>query len=535
MQWKKKFGKLKYSLQTKIALLVCIVVIMALFVTDLLINVRISKETQQTQAEKATNIAKVVAHLPIIIEGLSHKRNEEEIQTIANEIRRSTKVEFVVVMDLKGILKSHPNQNEVGKHFSGGDESTVLKGKEHISIAKGTLGMSLRSFIPVYDKQKKQVGAVAVGISLEKVHKAIAQNRKIIYISIIFGVLVGMIGALILARKIKTILLGLEPSEIGKLLEERSAMLQSTKEGIVALDPEGTITLVNNEGKRLFQEAGILESPIGKKIENYLPGSKFSFKAMEFQIDQEYELNGITILVNQAPVIVKENIVGVILTFRDKTEIKLLAEQVTGVKLYAEALRAQSHEFMNKMHVILGLISMENYSVLASYISETAEHQQTEIENVVHCFDNPVLAGFILGKMSFARESGTELMINGEGIVPEPEQPEVIHELITILGNLIDNAIEAMKNSKCRKITLRFDYYDNRLVMEIHDTGNGIDDELKNQIFIKGYTTKGSNRGFGLFLVHRSIKKLHGTIEMHSKMGKGTTFIFSIPYHSKNG
>ncbi|WML45710.1 DcuS/MalK family sensor histidine kinase [Neobacillus sp. PS3-40] len=537
MGWKviKWFDKPRWTLQTIITLLVCIVVIMALLVTDILITGKISKGTQQNQAERATDIARIVAQSPLVIEGLSNKNDEGKIQTFANQIMDSSHVEFVVVMDMNGIRKSHPNKNRIGEHFVGGDEGAVLKGKEHISIAKGTLGMSLRSFVPVIDVQNKQIGAVAVGISLEKVNNSVAQSRKIIYIGIGFGILVGVIGALILARKIKTILFGLEPSQIAKLLEERSAMLQSTKEGMIAVDQQGFITLVNNEGKRILKEAGIKTNPIGELVEDYMPNTRLHtiLKSGISEFDQEQDLNGITILTNRIPVIVKGRIVGAIATFRDKTDIKQLAEQLTGVKLYVEALRAQSHEFMNKLHVILGLIHIGNYEVLSTYITKMVDFKQTEMEFVVERFKEPVLAGFILGKLSFARESGAELVINGEGTLPEPEQQDIIHEVVTILGNLIDNAVDAVKESENKIISLRFDYFENILVIEIQDSGKGLDDELKMQIFQKGFSTKGQNRGFGLFLVQQSLEKLKGELEIYSKENKGTTFIVTLPYKSK--
>ncbi|MEH7155176.1 DcuS/MalK family sensor histidine kinase [Neobacillus drentensis] len=530
-----RLRKPKLRLQTTITLLVCIVVVMALFVTEILITNRISQETKKSQAEKATDIARIVAQSPLVITGLQNKKNEKNIQTYANGIKQSTHVEFIVVMDMYGIRKSHPNPTLLGLHFVGGDEGPVLKGKEHISTAKGTLGLSLRSFVPVFDENNKQIGAVAVGISLEKVNQAIEQSRKIILIGVGVGILVGVLGALILARKIKNILFGLEPSEMAKLLEERSAMLQSTKEGILAVDQSGITTLVNNEGIRLLLKAGIYGSFIGKKVDNYLPNSKLAavLATGESQFDQEQEVNHITILTNRVPVIVNGKIVGAIATFREKTEIKELAEQLTGVKLYAEALRTQAHEFMNKLHVISGLIHMKEYQRVSSYITKVVDHQKSEVEFVVSRFKDPVLAGFILGKLSFARENGCEMIIDGEGYLPEPLQQEVTHEVVTILGNLIDNALDAVADRPLKKVTLRFDYFDEILVLEVHDTGPGMDEEVKNSVCVKGYSTKGENRGIGLFLVQRSLETLKGQLEIHSQKGKGTTFIVTIPYTSK--
>ncbi|WP_286179983.1 DcuS/MalK family sensor histidine kinase [Neobacillus cucumis] len=530
-----RLGKPKLRLQAVITLMVCLVVVLAFLVTDLLITYRISSETEKTQANKATQIAKIVAQTPLVIDGLTGKADEKEIQAFASQIRQSTQVEFVVVMDMNGIRKSHPNKDKIGQHFVGGDEKAVLKGKEHVSIARGTLGVSLRSFIPVYDEGHKQVGAVAVGISLEKVNQAVAQSRNIIIFGTFFGILVGIIGALFLARKIKKILFGLEPNEIAKILEERSTMLQSTREGILAVDQAGKITLVNNEAIRLFEKAGIQDPPLGRKIDGYLPNSRLTsvLKSGEHHYDQEQDIGGVTIITNRVPIIVKGKIVGAIATFREKTEIKQLAEQLTGVKLYAEALRTQSHEFMNKLHVISGLIHMKNYEMVSSYITDLVDHQQTEVNFVVSRFKDPVLAGFLLGKLSFARENGSELTIDGEGILPEPRRQETTHELVTILGNLIDNALNAVEDCMIKTVSLMFDYYEGQLVFEIHDTGKGIEESALNQLFIKGFSTKGQNRGIGLYLVKQSIEALNGTIEVISTEGKGTTFIVSLPYQSK--
>lgn len=198
-----------------------------------------------------------------------------------------------------------------------------------------------------------------------------------------------------------------------------------------------------------------------------------------------------------------------------------------------KALRAQSHEFMNKLHVILGLIQMKHYPALTTYIEKLVDHQQAEMGFVIERFKEPVLAGFILGKLSFARESGAEFNINGEGIIPVPEDSDMIHELITILGNLIDNGIEAVQTSMRKIISLRFDYFEGTLVLEIHDTGKGIDDDLRTKILAKGFSTKGRDRRFGLFLVQQSIEKLRGKMEIISTIGEGATFIVTIPFKEK--
>ncbi|MGG5252500.1 DcuS/MalK family sensor histidine kinase [Neobacillus sp. SM06] len=527
----------KWSLQSVIIVFVCVVVTGSLLITDLLISSRVASQTEENQAENAANIARMVAHNPLVIEAMSGQRNQKDIQTFANEMKKVTNVYFIVVMDMNGIRKSHPDPKMVGKRFIGGDEGTVLKGKEYASISKGSLGPSLRYFTPIKDKSGKQIGAVAVGISLDNVKIAVNKSRMGIFIGTIIGLLIGVLGAVILARYLKKILLGLEPFAIAKLLEERSAMLQSVHEGIVAVDQESKITLVNRAAIKLFERAGLRGNPIGIKIDQYIPSTRLSdlLKTGKVDLDEEQNLNGLTILTNRVPVIVKSKVVGAIATFRDKTEIQVLAEQLTGVRTYADALRAQTHEFMNKLHVIMGMIHMGNDEKLIEYINKMVDHRKNEIGFVTKKFKDPVLAGFLIGKMSYAREAGAECLISCDQPIPLPDHTDVTHEMITIIGNLIDNAIAAVANCDVKKIAVNFDFADDILTIEVKDSGEGISEGLQNQIFEKGFSTNGENRGIGLYLVSQSLKKLAGEIILSSKPGKGTVFTVFLPYNKAEG
>lgn len=518
-----------------ITLLVCGVVALSLLVTDILTSRTIAANIEKSQEEKATNVARMVAHSQLVIEALGKQDEERSIQDFAEETRRFTHVQFVVVMDMNGIRKSHPDPAKIGKRFVGGDEGIALKGKEHISISKGTLGTSLRSLTPIFDRTGKQLGAVAVGISLNDVQKAVSQGRNNIYTGTLLGIVAGILGAVLLARYIKRILFGLEPSAIAKLLQERDAILQSVREGIVAVDQESRITLVNKAALRLFHKAGLAQEPRGMKMEEYLSNSRLGWVLKTGQTDPDHEmvLNGITLVVNRVPVFLNDKIVGAVSTFRDKTEIQQLAEQLTGVRLYAEALRAQSHEFMNKLHVILGMSHMGLYDQLTNYISELVNHRNNEIGAISRNIKDPVLAGFLIGKLSYAREAAAELHISSEREVPEPLHSYMSHELITILGNLIDNALEAVSNCPRRQIEVHFDYGDDILTIEVKDTGVGIEKETQNHMFERGFSTKGEDRGLGLFLISQSLDRLGGEIEISSKPSQGTRFVVYIPYDCK--
>ncbi len=526
----------RFSLQAIIIIFVCLVVALSLGITDLLISKRITSSVEETQKEKVINIAKIVSLNPQVIGSLEGKTNSTEIEVFANQIKDLTHVNFVVVMDMNGIRLSHPDPSEIGKRFRGGDEGPVLRGKEYVSISKGILGPSMRAFTPIKNSKGKQVGAVAVGISLENVTKAVHKGRMGMMIGTIIGILIGVTGAVGLARFIKKILLGLEPFAIARLLEERSSMLQSVREGIIAIDQEGKITLVNRAARKLFKKAGLEGDPKGLKIEDYLPETRLTriLQSGETEVDQEQDLHGVTILVNRVPVVVDNQPVGAIATFRDKTEVQLLAEQLTGVRNYADALRAHAHEFMNKMHVILGLVRTEQYDTLANYVSETVNHREMEMGFVTKNVQDPVLAGFLIGKLSFARESGASLSFDCTNKIPQPVNPGITQELITIIGNLVDNAMEAIANSLVKKVDLKLDYAEDILTIEVKDTGMGMTNAIQNKIFDKGFSTKGENRGVGLYLLAQGIERLEGDLIISSKPGKGTNFAVYIPYKAED-
>jgi two-component system, CitB family, sensor histidine kinase MalK len=524
--------RFKFKLSTIIIFFVCLVVLVSLMITDLLISSTVSENIRKHQEEKARIVSRSIATSHIIVESLEDDTRTNEIQEYTKDIQAATDMMFIVVMDMNGIRKSHPNPEQIGKHFVGGDEEEALKGKEYVSNSQGTLGESLRAFTPIYNKSGEQIGVTAVGISLELVEAALGKSHRSILTVTVLGLLVGIIGAILLARYIKRILFGLEPFAIAKIFVERSTMLQSVHEGIIAVDNKQTITLVNRSARQIFKKAGLSQDPVGLKIHEYLPSTGLDqvLETGNPKLDEEQTINGISILVNRVPLIVNGEVVGAISTFRDKTDVKQLAEQLTGVKTYAEALRAQSHEFMNRLHVILGMVQMKYYDELSEYIRTLVGHQNKELGNITQHIKDPALAGFLMGKLSYAREENVELIIEMNTLIPEPEKPQIIHELITILGNLIDNAIEAMGVSSKKTLEVNLHYHDQFLTLEVLDSGPGIPEEIQNRILEKGYSTKGENRGYGLYLVSKCIENLGGEMIIDSKLLLGTEIHIRIPY-----
>lgn len=441
-------------LQTTITLLVCLVLAIVLSIIYFLFSEQFKAQTRRNLQERVVAVSRTVALTPSVQEALRNPQSSFDIQQYANRIRRLNDVEFVVVIDMRGIRRSHPNPELVGQHMAGGDEGPVLLHGEHIvSIAEGTLGTSLRSFIPVFDAEGSQVGAVLTGVLMRRISEEASKNQWILYWGLGLGAVIGTVGAYLLARKIKQTIYDMEPFEIAKLLKERNAMLQSAKEGIIAVDGHLQITLINEEGRRLLRQAGIPAKLIDEDIRRIWPGLGWEDILLtgESLSDQEVELGAAVVRVSSVPILVNGEVAGVIATFRDKTEIRIMNERLSGLSSYAEALRAQAHEFRNKLHVIYGMAHMAYFDQLQEYISESLQTHESEVGAVTEQIRDQVMAGFILGKMSRAREAGIDFVLLKHSMLPEPRSGEAMHHLITILGNLFDNALEALSTERASR------------------------------------------------------------------------------------
>jgi len=516
-------------------ILTFIVITVSLLVTDFFISDNVGEATYKQLNTKAIEIAGVVANTPLIIEGLNEQKNQNEIQPFVEKIRGISGVRFITVMDMNRMRKSHPDPKMIGTYYANHDADLAFTGSEQTSIDYGSLGKSLRAFSPVYTADGKQVGVVLVGIMLDEVAATVMQSRYSVLFGSVCGLLVGMLGAWLLARKIKKVTFGMEPFVIAKMLEERNAILASVREGIFAVDSDSRITVVNTEALRLFHKAGISEDAVGKNVEDFVPNTRMQnvLETGEAELDQDQELEGVTLLTNRVPVLVNGEIVGVVATFRDKTEVRKMAEKLVDIKIYAEALRSQTHEFMNKLHVVIGMIHMEYYDELKDYVMKIAHQYQLEVGSVVRKIKDPVVAGFLLGKLSWAREVGVEMELSEECCLPDLSDSDMVTELITIIGNLLDNAVDAVQESTIKSINVKIIQSCGVLKIEVSDTGKGIPKDQYEVIFKNGYSTKGENRGVGLYIMKRSIVRLKGEITFVSKIGQGTTFYVSLPYRNK--
>lgn len=519
------------KLNTLVTLMVCAIIGSVLLVVFALYSVQITRATRDDVKDTALGIARTLADSPEIQRGLMQAPQENIIQPIAQAVTKRNDLLFTVITDMRGIRYSHPNEALLGLHFIGDDLTPALEGKENVSVNRGALAEALRVFTPVYDGQHEQIGVVVVGISLNKVEEQITRGRLNAVWTILFSIFMSSMAIWGLVRVLKRILFGLEPYEISALFEQRQAMLQSLREGVLAVDIHGRVTMINQTARE------ILLLPSGKQTENtsapLLASLRDVSKTGVARQDQEISSNGRLLLCNMVPVKSQDRVIGAITTFRDKTEISQLMQRIDGMVNYVDALRAHTHEFMNKLHVILGLLHMKRYDKLEEYILQTAHHYQTDIGTIQSKVKSPVVAGFLLGKINRAKEAGVTLTLADESQIPDTASEEQVAVLITALGNLIENALDAMEGQQSGEIGLLLHYQNGWLSCEVSDDGPGIDPTQLESIFTKGFSTKGDNRGVGLFLARQQIQNLGGDISVESEPGVFTQFFVHIPWDSE--
>lgn len=523
-------NKKQIKLRTKMngLILLNLLFVLILFIVCLS-YIMVHREYEETGGN-ALSLAKTVAGLPEIVNAFHEPNPSSIIQPIAENIRKKTGAQFIVVSNMKLIRYSHPVSSQIGKRMVGNDDKQVLLGQGSITQATGTLGLSIRGKYPIFDKNHHQIGVVSVGFLLQDIWKKLSslilEITGIGFISLI----VGLIGGNILTGHIKKQIFNLEPYEIAFLTQQQGAILESIREGIIAVDTNGKITTFNKEAKNLLGEDSV--GLIGKAITSILPSSRLNevIKAGTSHFDQPMIVGNSLVIVNRIPVKINGKVIGAVASFRDKLHLDQLDEHLADIGQYVDTLRSQRHEFMNKLHLISGLIQMKEYKLVHELIEEVHNEQQNILNFFLTRIRDPAVVGVLIGKMHRAKEMGIQLSISKDSTVTElcPHRETVL----TVLGNAIENAIEAIKtmgtNRSPSEITVHIKEEQDILNLEIGDTGPGVDPMLGDQIFTDGGTTKGEGRGFGLALVSRLVSRINGKMIMNSSPN-GATLHVSLP------
>ncbi|MDW5300121.1 MAG: sensor histidine kinase, partial [Sedimentibacter sp.] len=474
------------------------------------------------------NIAYYTAEDKQVKDALAENNNQElNLNEHIEKIRVKTNVDFIVVFDMNGIRLTHPNEENIGKKFRGGDEIRVLTtGEEYISKAVGTLGISIRAFSPIF-QDGQQIGAVSVGSTVNEINKEKNEKMGQFIPFVIIGFLLGMYCAFVLSTIIKDEILGLEPKEITLMFKEKNAILENVKEGIITLNEKGNLIQYNKEAARILR---LTDMDINRNInEFFLENDVFELLGTD-KLTENLEVKirpGVTILCKYNVLKNDKNqVIGQVVNFRDLTEIKKMAEELTGIKKMAWSLRAQNHEFMNKLHTISGLIQLEEYGEAIKYISKTAKRNEVT-EVTTSKIKNASIEALLLAKYYKAEELRIKLEIDNQSILNK--LPELLSEedLGSLLGNLIENSFDAVNVDGTGKVFVKLSENDENLIIEIKDNGPGIPVEIREKIYEPRFTTKLGQRGYGMSIVKSIVDNANGEIIL--SVDNGTSWYIKIP------
>ncbi|HET8606426.1 MAG TPA: ATP-binding protein, partial [Gaiellaceae bacterium] len=343
------------------------------------------------------------------------------------------------------------------------------------------------------------------------------------------GLGLGVLGSVLLAGRIKRQTFGLEPREIAALLEQREAVLHGIREGTIATDRAGRVTLVNDEARRLLSLDG---DPVGRNLTEIVPRGHVR-EVMAGHVaaqDQVVLVDDRVLVVNRMPVSVRGKEVGAVVTLRDRTELESLVRELDDVRSLADALRAQEHEFAHRLHVVAGLIEVGRHEEAVGFIRQSALVHQSLVASIVDRVGNPILLGLLLGKAAVASERGVELRIAPETALPE--DVPYVRDLVTVVGNLVDNALDSVAPLGDGFVEVAILAEPDGVVVRVHDSGPGVDPALVDEIFRDGFTTKvatgGGRRGLGLALVSQAARRRGGQVAVENE--GGAVFTVRLPH-----
>jgi two-component system CitB family sensor kinase len=477
--------------------------------------------------QRALGIAAAVAQTPTIRDALAHNDPGHSIQAIANQVRISTGAAYVVVTDRSGVRFSHPNPALIGLRIE--EPVAVLDGQDHVGIDNGSLGRSANGRAPLRGADGTVAGQVSVGILEEQVSSQLNSEMLGVALYSALALAIGVVASWLLARTIKRATFGLELAEIVSLLQEREAMLHGIREGVVGVDAKGCINVINDEARRLL---GISTTARGQTVDDLLPQGRLHdvLTGGASGGDELVLTDQFLLVVNRMPVILSGRDVGYVITLRDRTELEGLVRELHAVTGLTTALRAQEHEFRNRLHVVSGLLSLGEPEEANRYLAEISHNSEAQVIDLQSRIAPAELAALLLAKVTIAAEQDVRLTVSPDSHLDRP--PVETQSLLTVLGNLIDNAVDAVAGkAEPRSVTVHVSETEAEVQMVVTDTGPGIPHDALREIFADGYSTKSPRgqirRGLGLALVHRLVQRAGGSIEVTP--GPGARFVVRLP------
>lgn len=520
----------RISLQTKILTLTLSLSFLIILLLTTYFTYMHGKQIVEDRGRLALELSKTISFMPTIIEAFESENPSDTIQPIVEKIRQETGAEFIVVGNKEGIRYSHPLVSEIGKKMIGGDSKKALEnGTYYVSEARGSLGLSMRGKSPIFNEDGDIIGVVSVGFLVEDIEKQIVKNlSKEIAISFITFI-AAIIGSYLLAKSIRKDTLELEPHEIANLYKVKNAVLHSVQEGILSIDKNGIITSMNQRAKALLEIKGSVRH---SSVDGLFPSSHLYdvLESGEPQFDKEITWKHKAMIVSCTPIFDEKSVSGVVAVFREKTEIEQMVNALSEMKTYSEELRAQTHEFTNKLYVLSGLLQLGEYKEAIDMIQSETSVLEFQNQIVFEQIKDTKVQAILLGKLGKASEKKILFEIDSESYIDKLPEHIRLSQLTLILSNIIDNAFEAVAGNVQPIVKFFATDIGEDIIFEVSDNGKGISEEDMLSLFDRGFTSKvgEDRRGYGLSNAEEAVKELDGIIEVQNGQ-ENTVFTVYLP------
>lgn len=479
------------------------------------------------------NSASILSQVPMVVGALEGRTSRDELAVFLDAVTEQTSdIDLILVGDLKSILYYAPERAYVGQRYPGTRQEAILSGSgPYTSNETGPMGSDHSAYAPVRNASGQLVGFVVVGIYLRSVTQtALLTILRFLGIGL-SAALLGSLLALRLSRNIKRQLLGYEPADFVRLFHQREDILDALEEGILAIDRSATVIFLNAAAAEMLSLDR--QTVVGRPLREVYPGSLLG-RVLHTGL-AEYNrpmrsLKSIRVLADRMPIYEGGRLAGAVSIFRNRTELARLTEDLTGVRHMVDSMRAYTHEFTNKLHVILGLLQIGEAEKAQTYILETTRTHHEAVSRIMRQIREPSVAALLVGKTSRAGELGIRLTLDRESTLQEGSPWLSPEAYVTVLGNLIENAIESLNQATrtIKDISVSIREGEDGLLLCVEDTGPGIPIDLQGRLFQMGVTSKGENRGTGLALVQEVVTACRGSIRVESEPGVGTSFFVSF-------
>lgn len=514
-----------FLVQLVLIVLVCTALSVTSYVTTL-------NNIRHATGERVLSIAETLAHDPFVTEAVTGDATSARLQPYALTVIDFAEVDFVTIMDRDGTRYTHPDPEQLGKKYIG-STAKARAGQTETEEYVGTLGPSVRAIVPIKDAAGEVTAMVAVGVTLETLSVAQAASLPQIILVGLAALALGGLGSWLLARYLRRVTLGYGPEELRRLFAFYDSALHSLREGLILADDSGRLVLYNDEAASLLGLPTVEESTPISLAEVALPESVRDLLSTGRVAVDEIHFTADRVLVisqKQASQPGGRGIGGTVATLRDRTDIQELTGELATMTTLSEALRAQTHEHANRLHTVSTLIELGRVQEALDFAVKDEQESQRLTDSFVASLDEPFITALIIGKAAQANERGIELTVTATGELP-PERLDA-RDLVTVAGNLLDNAFDAVADADEKHVWADFVAADGELIITIADSGAGVAGEDIDALFHLGTSAKpeagGVGRhGFGLVLVRQAVSRLGGHIDVDSD--GGAIFTVTLP------